>query len=201
LVTIQPKYPYRFFELCLIQREFTQTKRFNDHRLTGFVGKGGTKMNIGQSGRIATAGLVMALSFGIANAFVAGPAPGKGAHFAVLLGGNEISDSGAANAGDTNGRGSATVLIHGNGKLCYGITVTGIDTPTAAHIHRGLAGLEGPVVVTLTAPSAGNPGASSKCLSGLSQDLLNEIQAEPGEFYVNIHSGNFSGGALRGNLF
>ena len=157
-------------------------------------------MNNRRFGMIAIAGVIMALLFSIANAFVAGPAPGKVGLFAVLVGGNEVS-GGAANAGDPDGRGTATVLFPGPGRLCFGLTVAGVNSPTAAHIHRGLPGKNGGIVVTLTPPATGNPGSSSRCLSGLNQDLLNEIQAEPGEFYVNIHTRGFPNGAVRGNLF
>ena len=63
----------------------------------------------------------------------------------VLLGGDEVSDAGAANAGDPNGSGTATVLIREtDATLCYAILVTGIDTPTLAHIHEGVAGTNRP---------------------------------------------------------
>jgi CHRD domain len=62
--------------------------------------------------------------------------------FAVLLGGNEVSPTGEADAGDKDGRGSATVIIDGP-KLCFGIVVEDIDTPILAHIHRGVAGVNG----------------------------------------------------------
>jgi hypothetical protein len=157
-------------------------------------------MNNRRLGIIAATGAVMALSFNIANALVGGP-PARTPFFAVLLGGNEVDSAGNANAGDQDGRGSATVIVHGQGKLCFGITVTGIDKPTAAHIHRKFAGQNGPIVVTLTPPATGNPGASSKCLSGISQSLLNDIRDGAGEFYINVHTGRFPNGALRGNLF
>ena len=66
--------------------------------------------------------------------------------FAVLLGGNEVSSSGEANAGDPDGYGSATVIIRGT-TLCFGITVDGIDKPILAHIHQAPAGLNGDIVV------------------------------------------------------
>jgi hypothetical protein len=112
--------------------------------------------------------------------------------FAVLLGGNEVSNTGDANAGDPDGHGSATVIIRGT-TLCFAILVNGIDRPTAAHIHQGAAGTNGPVVVTLTAPSTGNPGTSSGCITG--------VRAAPGAFYVNVHTARFPNGAIRGQLF
>lgn len=114
--------------------------------------------------------------------------------FAVLLGENEIP------AGDPDGRGAANVIIHQGEQLCFGLSVTGIGDPTAAHIHRGGKHEVGGVVVTLTPPSTGDPGASAACVP-IGADLAAEILDKPHEFYVNVHNVAFPGGALRGQLF
>jgi hypothetical protein len=121
--------------------------------------------------------------------------------FAVLNGANEISPSGAANAGDPNGFGTATVMIPSSGTVCFGMTVTLVSKPTLAHIHSGKAGVNGPIVIPLTPPQQGNPGASSGCLTDVDKTLLNQIRANPQAFYVNVHTGQFPGGAVRGQLF
>jgi CHRD domain len=122
--------------------------------------------------------------------------------FAVLLGGNEVSDSGASNAGDTNGRGSATILLEpGKRTVCFAITVSGIGTPVAAHIHQAPTGVNGGIVVTLTHPSAGNPGASSGCVNNVPAGLLNRIKNGPSAFYINVHTEDLPAGAVRGQLF
>ncbi len=127
---------------------------------------------------------------------------GKVPLFAVLSGGNEVSDEGQANVGDADGRGSATVIVNPkSGTLCFAALVTGIDTPVAAHIHNAPAGQNGPIAVTLTAPEGGDPGAASGCLTDLDPKLLKAIRRGPGAFYVNIHSEEFPDGALRGQFF
>jgi CHRD domain len=120
--------------------------------------------------------------------------------FAVLLGGNEVSPEGVANAGDPDGRGSATVLIRGT-TLCFGITVDGIEKPTLAHIHQAPAGENGPIVVDFIPPANGNPGASSRCLHNLDEELLKQIQEHASGFYVNVHNDPYPAGAVRGQLF
>ena len=120
--------------------------------------------------------------------------------FAVLNGGNEVTNDGEAAAGDLNGFGAATVIFAGLGRLCYGLVVHRISAPTAAHIHDGRAAVNGPIVITLTASNAGNPGAIGGCISGLDNALLRKIQKTPGEFYVNVHNEQFPGGAIRGQL-
>jgi hypothetical protein len=121
--------------------------------------------------------------------------------FAILNGGNEVSASGDAAAGDPNGFGSALVMIRNSTTLCYAIAVTAIDTPTAAHIHEATAGLIGPIVVPLDPPAAGNPGTSSDCVPGLDSALVQRMRTNPSRFYINVHTGDFASGALRGQLF
>jgi hypothetical protein len=124
----------------------------------------------------------------------------EGPLFAVLLGSNEIGADGKRGAGDPDGVGSATVLIHDDTQLCFGLTASRISTPTAAHVHVGKAHQNGPIVVPLTQPSAGDPGASSGCVAANS-DLLEDIRKHPRRYYVNIHTSDFPGGAIRGQLF
>jgi CHRD domain-containing protein len=121
--------------------------------------------------------------------------------FAVLLGGNEVSDEGDAAVGDPDGRGSATVLINqAQGSVCFGITVSGLTAPTAAHIHQNVAGHNGTIVIPFTQPATGNPGSSSGCITVTNKNLLKNIKTNPSMFYVNVHTSDFPGGAIRGQL-
>src|SRR3954468_4251838 len=85
--------------------------------------------------------------------------------FAVLSGGNEVSTDGRAAAGDPDGYGTASVLIVGDDRICISALVNRIDKPTAAHIHEGPAGKNGPIVVPFTSPATGNPGTTTACVS------------------------------------
>jgi hypothetical protein len=121
--------------------------------------------------------------------------------FAVLDGGNEVSGN-TANVGDLNGNGVASILLGASGQLCFSLLVRGINTPTAAHIHSGAPGQTGGILVTLTPrPMTGNPGSSSGCLSDVDTMVIAQIRSNPGRFYVNVHTGTFPNGAIRGNLF
>jgi hypothetical protein len=115
--------------------------------------------------------------------------------FAVLSGGNEVSPTGQAAAGDPDGTGSATVNVVAADQLCFAILVNNIDPPTFAHIHQGPAGVNGPIVVNLAPPN------SAGCVPGLDPALVDSIRRSPSEFYVNIHTGPFPAGAVRGQLF
>ncbi|HEX2238897.1 MAG TPA: CHRD domain-containing protein, partial [Gammaproteobacteria bacterium] len=122
--------------------------------------------------------------------------------FAVLAGGNEVSPNGQAAAGDPDGHGSATVILHPTTRtLCYALLVHGIDAPVAAHIHNAPAGRNGPIVVPLTPPAQGNPGNASGCIADLDPARLSAIEQNPGAFYVNVHTAAFPEGAVRGQLF
>jgi len=124
--------------------------------------------------------------------------------FAILLGANEVNTDATpaeANAGDLNGNGSVTLSITDTNTICFAVVVNGIAKPVAMHIHRGVAGTNGPVVVPFNLiPDSGNPGTSSDCVRAPAA-LLRSIRNEPSGFYFNIHNGPFPGGALRGQLF
>lgn len=122
--------------------------------------------------------------------------------FVILKGGNEVSATGAANAGDQDGYGSASVLFRTNARLCYSILAFLIEPPNAAHIHRGPAGVNGPIVVNLRPPSAGSlgQGSVSDCIS-IDGALGAEIRNNPSGFYINVHNAPFPSGAVRGQLF
>ncbi len=119
--------------------------------------------------------------------------------FGALNGRNEIAPGGSRGAGDRNGAGSFSAVIDGR-ELCYGLAVRDIQDPVAAHIHRGGRNTNGPIVVPLTAPDSGNPGVSSDC-SRLRRSLVRAIRSNPERYYVNVHTGDFPDGAVRGQLF
>jgi hypothetical protein len=122
----------------------------------------------------------------MASADVPGPL------FASPQGQNEIPDA------DPDGRGGFTAIIDGD-QFCFGLTVTNLDQPTGAHIHKANAGANGDIVIPLTAPATGDPGTSSGCVSAdpaLLQDILNR----PGQYYVNVHTVVFPGGGIRDQL-
>ena len=101
--------------------------------------------------------------------------------------------------GDPDGSGTATITLNqGQGEVCWTIVVQDITLPAiAAHIHEGDVTVAGPVVVTLSPPDA--TGQSSGCTS-VDPEEIKEIRQDPAEYYVNVHTTDYPGGALRGQL-
>ncbi|MEO5678986.1 MAG: CHRD domain-containing protein [Acidimicrobiales bacterium] len=125
-----------------------------------------------------------------------------------LRGRNEVPASPSSTkriVGDPNGRGQAYVFgIDGDPTtLCYVLTVQGIEPATAAHIHKGAEGTNGPVVAGLGAPADGNSadclteGEAGKFPTG---ERVQDILANPADYYVNVHNASYPGGAIRGQL-
>src|SRR6266540_2279122 len=88
---------------------------------------------------------------------------------------------------EPNAKGTAVLRIRKDaGLVCYRLHAESITLPaTAAHIHRGAAGVNGPVVVPFTAPAAN--GNASGCVTA-DAALIDEILANPAGFYVNVHT-------------
>ena len=154
-------------------------------------------------GIVGTIVLVSGAAFAGSTAKLAGStkaaSSSNAALFAVLTGRKEVSANGRRGAGDPDGRGSFTATVDGT-QLCFGITVTNIDTPNGAHIHKARPNQSGPIVVPLTPPSGGDPGASSGCVT-VAADLAAAILKNPSKYYANVHTAAFPAGAIRGQLF
>ena len=99
--------------------------------------------------------------------------------------------------GDVDGTGRFSATVNpGQTKVCYTLSVARVATATMAHIHRGAAGVSGPVVVVLKAPATGKSSACAK----VTRDLAKELISNPEGFYVNVHNAIYPAGAVRGQL-
>lgn len=148
---------------------------------------------------------VMAAGIG-AGAFAVGLSAARGAPEAVTAdttfsasmdGQQEISPAGVGGAGDPDGSGSAEVTVDtATDEVCVEVSFTDVEPIQAMHIHRGQAGVNGPVVVDF-APTPG-PGPFDICVPGGA--VADEIAANPLSFYLNAHTVLFPAGAVRGQL-
>lgn len=103
-------------------------------------------------------------------------------------------------AGDQDGTGSALLTVnHGQQTVCWELTVANVALPaTAAHIHKAVEGVRGPVAIGLSAPDAG--GFATGCKENVSRDLLRDILQNPADYYVNVHTTQYPAGAIRAQL-
>ena len=112
------------------------------------------------------------------------------------------------NASTSESKGHAQVKIFPDGTMEFTFTVNNLsdETYTRAHIHKGPAGINGPIHWDFL--EAGNPvpsvaGQPSQ-LRGIARPraaaVLADLLAHPDQYYVNVHSTAFPGGAVRGQL-
>jgi hypothetical protein len=165
---------------------------------------------------MAGTAVIVGLVGGIALSPIGGAIAGhENTVLEATLDGRAEIDAAAANnsiAGDPNGRGEVYVFgIDGDPKtLCYVLNVSKIqfvEPGMAAHIHRGAAGTNGPVVVNLARPFDGD---SADCLTegeilpngapAFAGTTVAEVLRDPEGFYVNVHNPEYPGGAIRGQL-
>ena len=110
---------------------------------------------------------------------------------ATMTGANEVPPA------DPDGSGTATISTNDAiNQICTHLEVRNIGVVTAAHIHRGAAGVNGPPVVNLDKPDDND---SNDC-DDVSDKLLDDIRRHPSDYYVNVHTTEYPNGAIRGQI-
>ena len=155
--------------------------------------------------------LGLALVLGLLSAGCNDATEGKQFFQADLSGANEVP------ARDTAATGVCGFVVTGN-RVDFSITTEGLSSGVVgAHIHLAPAGSNGPIrvpfinpnlagtntVTPFAAPNEGvlieNSFGSSDVTGGLSlDDVLNAMRS--GGAYCNIHTTNFPGGEIRGQI-
>lgn len=135
--------------------------------------------------------VALVLLFLIAGATTANADAHLGNFTAELSGANAVGDP-----GDPDGTGLAVVAIDlDTSQVCFTITSNGIDPVVAAHIHEGGADVAGGVVVDFDWQNSLGDG----CVIA-DAAVVAAIVADPGGYYVNVHTAEFAAGAIRGQL-
>ena len=122
-----------------------------------------------------------------------------------LDGAQEFTTGGVGGAGDPDALGIASITIDtATGEVCVDVVINDVEDLAAMHIHRGAAGINGPIVVdfalTPVPPGPPTPPDIQKCVMATSTALAAEIAANPLGFYLNAHTATFPAGAVRGQL-
>jgi len=122
----------------------------------------------------------------------ADPAGAPTVFLASLEGRNEVS------AGAQVGQALETIGIRDN-TLTYTVAWRGIGTPTAAEIHAGARGVDGPVVISLFTTPRPEGGFASGTVT-VSDSTVLALRSNPGGFYTDLHTTEFPDGAVRAQL-
>jgi hypothetical protein len=97
--------------------------------------------------------------------------------------------------GDLDGRGVVFVDVRpAVGLACADERYADLDAPTQMHMHRGVSGRAGSIAIDVGSALAGMRCANAP------KPLLRRILDGPRRFYVDMHTGPFPGGAIRGQL-
>ena len=104
--------------------------------------------------------------------------------------------------GDLDGSASGTISFDDiTGLISWDLTYANIDTPLAMHIHGpgGIVGVNAGVFIGL---GVNTSGGANTLIDSLVANLadINMITNAPGGFYINIHTAEFGGGSVRGQL-
>jgi hypothetical protein len=106
----------------------------------------------------------------------------------ALSGSNEVPPV------STSASGKGTIVVHPDRSVTGSITTDGIKA-TAAHIHEGAAGQNGPVIIPLT-----QEGNTFKVPANAKLTEAQYASYKAGRLYVNVHSAAYPGGELRAQL-
>lgn len=116
---------------------------------------------------------------------------------ATLTGGEEVPPV------TTEAEGAANAKLDGNN-----LTVTGsfanltsdlfLVAGSSAHVHNAPEGQNGPIVFNLEVTSSDNRSGTFRGTRTLTDE--EREQFENGDFYVNVHTVNFTTGEIRGQL-
>jgi hypothetical protein len=127
----------------------------------------------------------------------------------------ELSGQNEVPVADPDGDGRAKVeLFVEDGRVCFSLRFDDAGTPNRGHIHVGVSGVNGGIVVPLfelgVAQNPAGPAdprndeleARRRLEDCVTADpaVLALIKANPSGYYVNLHNARFPGGAIRGQL-
>ncbi|MFG1706878.1 CHRD domain-containing protein [Nonomuraea sp. M3C6] len=114
-------------------------------------------------------------------------------------GAQEVQEKDGKKRGDQDGQ-AVWWLRPTGGSIAYTASWSGLGAVTNGHVHKAVAGKNGPVVADLFAGSlpANLTGVAGE--TPVAAGVVKRIAANPGRYYTNLHTVDFDGGAVRGQL-
>jgi hypothetical protein len=85
-------------------------------------------------------------------------------------------------------------------EACFNVRIDNVSQTTAMHIHKGVAGASGPVVVDLGNLDFSISSATAAGCVAIAKDLADDLLANPQGYYLNVHTTEYPSGAARGQL-
>ncbi|MFI5689557.1 CHRD domain-containing protein [Streptomyces sp. NPDC051636] len=119
---------------------------------------------------------------------------------ASLRGANEVPVAGGPAVGDKDGAALEFLKVQGN-KVSVAVAWRHTGKPTSLHIHQGAKGTNGGVKIDfgkLLDKATGHTVTGTVKVNDTA--LLKKLTTDPGSFYANLHTAEFPGGAVRGQL-
>ena len=119
---------------------------------------------------------------------------------ASLRGAAEVPVQGGPAVGDKDGAALEFIKVKGD-KVSVAVTWRGTGRPTLLHIHQGAKGANRGVKVDfgkLLDRIKGHTVVGTVKVEDAA--LLDALKTDPGAFYANLHTAEFPGGAVRGQL-
>jgi CHRD domain len=115
--------------------------------------------------------------------------------YALLKPGNEVPPSGS--------RASGAALVHiARGRLAFTVAIANPARESffAGHVHVGAAGVNGPTRVTLFSGSTDRRLIAQYGTIDIGEETAALICGDVSGHYINYHTTDFPGGAIRGQL-
>jgi hypothetical protein len=114
-----------------------------------------------------------------------------------LRGSNEVPPNSSTAVG------AYYITIDPSFNLTWEVNIGALQNATLSHIHDGAAGTNGPILITFAASSSQFQNGrtfGTTSIAGLNADTRQRLISQPSAFYVNVHSNQFPGGEIRGQL-
>ncbi|MFF8726601.1 CHRD domain-containing protein [Streptomyces sp. NPDC015171] len=162
----------------------------------------------GRRGRLTLAAVAVAAAAGVAAAVI--PAHAATSHdgngsgttvlAAALRGAAEVPVEGGPAVGDKDGAALELLRVRGD-EVSVAVIWRRTGRPVKLHIHEGAEGTNGDVKIDFTHLLDGAEGHTfTGTVTVEDPALLRRLTTDPGSFYTNLHTAEFPGGAVRGQL-